>query len=159
MEFRRGRTFWLLAALALAVLANASAGVSAGAEEKKAVTEAKAAAGDEADGRQVVVYYFHGERRCKTCRTIEAFAEETVRGRFAKQLGSGALAWQAINFEQPGNEHFIEDFGLVSSSLVLVEMRDGKAARFEVLQKTWSLVRDKPAFEQYVEEAVRSFLG
>ena len=25
---------------------------------------------------QIVVYYFHGARRCKTCLTIEAYAEE-----------------------------------------------------------------------------------
>jgi len=160
MRFRsESWTFLLLAALALAVLGSGSAGLAAGAEEKKLAAQAEAGAGDTAGGRQVVVYYFPGARRCQTRRTIEAFAEETVRGRFAKQLDSGALAWQAVNFDEPQNEHFIEEFDLASSSLVLVEMRDGKPARFEVLEKTWSLVRDKPAFERYVAEAVRSFLG
>jgi len=160
MKFRsESWTFLLLAALALAALGGVFAGVAAGAEQKQAAAEAEAAAGDAAGDRQVGVYYFHGERRCKTCRTIEAFAQEVVQGRFAKQLESGALAWRAVNFDEPENEHFIEEFDLASSSLVLVEMRDGKPARFEVLEKTWSLVRDKPAFEQYVAEAVRSFLG
>jgi hypothetical protein len=146
----------LLLVLALAVLGGSPPTVTAGSEEDPAVRAAEEA---EAADPLVVVYYFHGERRCKTCRTIEAFAEETVRGRFAKQLDSGELAWRAVNFELPENEHFIEEFGLVSSSLVLVEMRDGKPAKFEVLQKAWSLVRDRPGFEQYVADAVRGYLG
>jgi len=157
--------FLLTATLALAALAALGfstpairAAVASAEEESSAGPEtepAEAAAGD----RQVVVYYFHGERRCKTCRTIEAFAEEVIQGRFAKQLDSGALAWRTVNFDEPENEHFIEEFGLVSSSLVLVEMQGGKPARFEVLKEAWSLVRDKPAFDQYVLDAVRGYLG
>ena len=134
------------------------AAVAPAEEERVAGPEAEpaeAAAGD----RQVVVYYFHGERRCKTCRTIEAFAEEVVQGRFAKQLDSGALAWRTVNYDEAENEHFIEEFELVSSSLVLVEMQDGKQVRFEVLKEAWSLVRDQAAFDQYVLEAVRDYLG
>jgi hypothetical protein len=156
---RNAWTILLLGALALVALGGGSLAAAAGEEEARS-TEAPAAAeqGAATDPR-VVLYYFHGERRCRTCRTIEAFAEETVRGRFAKQLGSGELAWRAVNFDEPTNEHFIEEFGLVSSSVVLVEIREGKPVRFEVLKKAWSLVRDKAAFEAYIAEAVRGYLG
>ena len=144
-----------LAALALAVVAPNVAVAETRQEEPPAESVGEAGAADP----RVVVYYFHGERRCKTCRTIEAFAEETVRGRFANQLACGELAWRAVNYDLPENEHFLEEFGLASSSVVLVEMAEGEPVRFEVLQETWSLVRDKAAFERYVADAVRGYLG
>ena len=108
---------------------------------------------------QIVVYYFHGARRCKTCRTIEAYAEQVVKSRFAKELGSGALVWQVVDYDEPENEHFIKDFGLVSASLVVVEMSKGEPVRLEVLQKAWSLVRDKSGFDQYVRQSIFAYLG
>jgi hypothetical protein len=109
--------------------------------------------------RQIVVYYFHGDKRCKTCLAIEANAEAAVSSRFAEQLKSGELAWRTVNYDEPENEHFIKDFGLVSSSLVLVEMIGGKPAGHEVLQKAWTLARDKPGFEHYVQQSVLQYLG
>jgi hypothetical protein len=38
-------------------------------------------------------------------------------------------------------------------------MGEGKPVRFEVLKEAWSLVRDKTAFEQYIADAVRGYLG
>lgn len=105
-----------------------------------------------------VVYYFHGARRCRTCRTIEAYAEEVVRSRFAEQLNSGALEWRAVNYDEPENEHFIRDFGLVSSSLVIVEMQAAEPVRFSVLQQAWSLVRDKPGFDRYVHQSILDYM-
>jgi hypothetical protein len=109
--------------------------------------------------RQIVVYYFHGERRCKTCLTIEAYAKETVDTRFAKQLSSGDLVWEVVNYDGEGNGHFVEEFALVSASLVIVETNDGEMVRFEVLQKAWSLVRDKTGFQRYVRDSILGYLG
>jgi len=114
---------------------------------------------DAEEDRQVVVYYFHGDRRCKTCLAIEANAKAAVNSHFAEQLESGELAWKTVNYDEPENEHFIKEFELVSSSLVVVEMSEGEPVKFEVLNKAWSLVRDKLGFQQYVNESVRSFLG
>ena len=37
----------------------------------------------------LVVYYFHSNIRCPTCRSIESQAQETVQAHFASQLSSG----------------------------------------------------------------------
>ena len=58
----------------------------------------------------------------------------------------------------PGNEHFVEDFSLVSSSLVAVEVEGDKVTRYQVLQDAWTLVRDKPRFIVYVQRAVGEYL-
>ena len=123
---------------------------SEGTTGRQPGTKATPAAAE--DQRQVVVYYFHGERRCKTCLTIEAYAQETVDTRFAKQLASGEVVWKVVDYDGEGNGHFVEDFGLVSASLVIVETSNGETVRFEVLQKAWSLVRDKAGFQHYVRD-------
>jgi hypothetical protein len=109
--------------------------------------------------RQVVLYYFHGARRCKTCLSMEANALDVVKSEFAKELDSGALVWKVVNYDEPENEHFIKDFSLVSSSLVLVEMHQGERVRFDVLQRAWSLARDEWRFQKYVHESVLGYLG
>jgi hypothetical protein len=123
-------------------------------------TGGQAARGEMADsGSPIVVYYFHGDRRCKTCLKIEAYAEEVVKSEFAEELESGSLTWQVVNYDEPENNHFIKEFGLVSASLVVVERGNDDAVRFEVLQKTWLLVGDKSDFDQYVQQSIRAHLG
>jgi hypothetical protein len=109
--------------------------------------------------RQIVVYYFHGTRRCRTCLSIEATAHDLISSRFAAQLQSGEMIWKVVNYDEPENEHFIKDFGLVSSSLVIVEMKEGEPVEYEVLQKAWPLAHDKPGFDYYVEQSVLKHLG
>lgn len=107
---------------------------------------------------KVVAYYFHGNLRCKTCRAIEAYSEEAIRSEFADDLGSGRLAWRVVNVEEPENKHFVNDFELVTKSLVLTEYEDGEVIRWENLKQVWQLVRDKQQFLDYVHSSTREFL-
>ena len=108
---------------------------------------------------QIVFYYLHGARRCNTCRSIESYAKGVVNSRFADAVESGALTWKVMNYDTPENRHFVDDFGLFTSSLVVVEMKQGEMVGFEVLQETWSLVGDKKRFQQYVYRALREHLS
>jgi hypothetical protein len=111
-----------------------------------------------APGTGVVAYYFHGSFRCRTCLAIEQSARETIAAGFPDELASGQLRWRALNVEEPGNEHFVEDFKLVTRSLVLVSYQDGKVLRFQTLDKVWQLVNDEELFAEYVRDATRTFL-
>jgi hypothetical protein len=106
-----------------------------------------------------VVYYFHGNARCATCKTIEAYADEAVHAAFAEDLEEGALEWRVVNIDEPENRHFIQDFQLVTRSVVLAEYRDGEVVRYENLDQVWRLVRDKERFLAYVQDETRGFLG
>jgi hypothetical protein len=145
---------FMVSALGLAIAAAAEKPATATAGEQSSATHDAVAS-----HQQIVVYYFHGGRRCKTCLSIETTSRDLISSRFAEQLRSGELAWQVVNYDEPENEHFIKDFGLVSSSLVIVEMKEGEAVEYEVLQKTWPLAHDKPGFEYYVEQSVLKHLG
>ena len=118
------------------------------------------AVGDDSSGAKtdVVLYYFHGTRRCNTCQTIESYTEEAVEGKFKDALQAGTLTWSPLNTDESENAHFVKDFELVSSSLVLVEIDGGEVVRHQVLQEVWTLVRDKPGFIEYVQKSVGEYL-
>ena len=101
------------------------------------------------------VYYFHGTTRCATCKTIEAYAHETVASRLRRRLKAGSLEWKAVNVDEPANQHFVRDYQLYTRSVVVVDAKDPK--RFKVLDRVWQLVGDKAAFQRYVEQEIRAF--
>jgi hypothetical protein len=110
-------------------------------------------------GRTVVAYYFHGNFRCQTCRKIEALSREAMESGFPEDLKAGRLEWRVINVEEPGNEHFVRDYQLFSKSLVLVAKEGSKQTRWKNLQKVWTVVGDKEAFIQYVQDEIRAYRG
>lgn len=107
----------------------------------------------------VVAYYFHGNKRCSTCRKLEAYSEEAIVGGFASELESGELEWRVVNTDEAANAHFITDFELVTKSVVLVEYRDGEVVRFKNLKLVWQLVGDEDGFVTYVRDETRDFLA
>jgi hypothetical protein len=141
----------VLAAVAVFAFSVLTPGALAEEPNKGAVSDAVA------DG--VVAMYFHGNARCATCRKIEAYADEAIAQGFVDELESGRLTWRVVNIDESANKHFIEDFQLVTRSVVLVEYRDGKVLRWENLDKVWQLVRSKDKFVSYVEGETREFLG
>jgi len=110
------------------------------------------------DGRQLVAYYFTGKVRCSSCRKIEAVSRETIEKSFQKELADHRLLFLVVNVDQPENRHFVEEFQLGSSSLVLVEMHNGKPLEWKHLPDVWTLVEDDSKLEKYVREEVASRL-
>jgi len=123
-----------------------------------APSAARAKVQPEAPRRTVVAYYFHGNFRCQTCRKIETLSREAVESGFPEDLKAGRLAWRVVNVEEAGNEHFIQDYQLFSKSLVLVAKEGEKQTRWKNLQEVWTLVGDKDAFIQYVQDEIRAYL-
>jgi hypothetical protein len=123
-----------------------------------AALAAPAAPATPAAAHTVVAYYLHGAQRCRTCLHIQGSAEKVVRASFAEDVAAGRLAWRTADYDKPENEHFVKDFQLVSSSLVLVELDGDTVVRFKVLDKTWQYARDQAEFEAYVERETAAFL-
>jgi hypothetical protein len=108
---------------------------------------------------RVIAYYFHGNTRCITCRTIEAYAKEAIEGGFPDALKRGRLEFKVLNVEEPRNEHFVRDYQLAASSVILARFERGKQRDWKNLQLVWELVRDHDAFVIYVQEEAKSFFG
>ena len=144
----------VIAALAVPVLVS-----FVSAESPQASTsQSTADGGPDSAERAVVLYYFHGTRRCNTCRKIESYAQRAVETKFTDELQAGKLQWKVLNTDDEINEHFVKDFELVSSSLVVVEMDGGDVVRHDVLQDAWTLVRDEPRFIEYIQASVDEYL-
>lgn len=109
-------------------------------------------------GNRTVVYYFHGNMRCVSCRRIEGFAREAITNGFAPDLADGRLEIMAINVEEPGNRHFIEEFQLYAPSVVVTRVEGGKRKQWKNLDQVWRLVRDRQAFLQYVQQETRAMM-
>jgi len=107
---------------------------------------------------RVIAYYFHGTFRCTTCRTIEQYSHDAIQTYFAKELENGKLEFRPVNIEEPENKHFIQDYQLVTKSLVLSLVSDGKEKKWKNLADVWRLVRDKDGFFRYVNYEVEIFL-
>jgi len=108
---------------------------------------------------RVIAYYFHGTTRCVTCKKIEAFAREAIGESFPDAIKDGRLEVRSVDYEEPENEHFLDDYRLPSLSLVLVDPRMKGPSSWKILQGVWQLNDDKPAFVAYVKDEVGKFLG
>jgi hypothetical protein len=108
---------------------------------------------------KVIAYYFHNTQRCMTCNKIERLAEEALREQFSEALKEGGLEWRTVNMEEPANTHFVQEYQLVASSLVLVDLHDGQTRAWTNMGKVWEYVHDDEAqFKRYVAEQARKYL-
>lgn len=115
---------------------------------------------DENTPRQkVLVYYFHRTRRCQKCLTIERYTHEAIQQGFPSEMDSGRMEWHPVNLDEPGNSHFVNDYALSFSSVIVVQMKGDEQIRWQNLQDVWKLVQgEKSLFLSYVQEGVREYL-
>jgi hypothetical protein len=107
---------------------------------------------------KLVAYYFHRIQRCETCLAMEAYAEEALREGLSSAFDSGELEWQAVNIEEPQNEHFVEEYELTASALVMVLLEDGERKDWKNLGRVWELVGDELQYKAYVEAEALAML-
>jgi hypothetical protein len=158
------KTFWanpkslitlgLLAFVALSVIALIAKEV--GNTSTAAEPEINSAASTAED--RVVVYYFHGNARCVTCRTIESYAREAVEKSFPSQLSNGSMEFRVVNVETPNTVHFIQDYQLYAPSVVVARFENNAQADWKNLDKVWRLTGDKNAFVTYIQEETTAIL-
>jgi hypothetical protein len=107
----------------------------------------------------IQVTYFSSDVRCATCVRIERLTRETVEKNFGAEIASGRIVLQTINLDGPGNEHFVQDYRLISKTVIVSDRAKGQEVKWENLQEVWSKQKDEPAFEAYVVDAVRRHLS
>lgn len=107
---------------------------------------------------KVMAYYFHGDMRCITCLAIEDQARAAIENAFPGQMEAGTIQWQPVNFDKPENRHFIEEYDLSMSSLILVHADNGEQKEWKILENVWELVDLIESFDRYVEEETRAYV-
>jgi hypothetical protein len=116
------------------------------------------AAEDKPSGDAVMVYYFHGNVRCPTCRAIESQAHETVETEFASQLESGEVIWKTLNYEEPEGTELGEIFEVQMPVVVVARTSAGEIDQWRRLDRVWALVGDRPAFAEFIRNEIGRML-
>lgn len=104
---------------------------------------------------KLAAYYFHPTARCVTCRNIEAYSIEAIKE--WEEQNRKQISWQDINIEDSVNEHYVNEYNLEFSSLVIVKYTGGKKDDWKNLEETWKLVNDKTTFIKYVKFELNKF--
>lgn len=107
---------------------------------------------------EFAVYFFYNDVYCETCDKLEGYALDAVKSEFEDLLTSGLLQWRSLDMTAPENEHYVEDFGLFSKSVVLIELDAGSEVRWENLEEIWDRVHDEDDYKMYVNERLRAFM-
>jgi hypothetical protein len=110
------------------------------------------------NGPTVIVYYFHGTRRCFSCLTVETNAAQVIEDNFQQQIADGSLMWTPMNMEDPGNKEITENFGIKTNTLVVAKMADGNYLENKKLKRVWQLIDDPEGFSEYVTDEINAFL-
>jgi hypothetical protein len=108
---------------------------------------------------KTVVYYFHGNMRCSSCRKIEAYTLEAIRSGFAEALKNGSLELKVVNVEESGNDHYVKDFQLYTRSVVVEKRFGDQQQEWKNLDRVWKLTRDKAAFMDYVQKETLAMMN
>ncbi len=82
---------------------------------------------------KINVYYFHTSYRCTNCKHFDNWTKDVVENRFASLADT--LNYQTFNVEEKENKHFVEDYGLVTKSVILSAVdADGKELDWKNLE-------------------------
>jgi hypothetical protein len=107
---------------------------------------------------QVVVYYFHRKFRCESCEVLESTLMNTMQVTYSDHFGAGRLAMCIINVDDPENRYYLEQFEILSNSIVIVEKKSGVILRFKNLESIWDVSEDRDAVTQLLRNEVAEFL-
>ncbi|RLD79185.1 MAG: hypothetical protein DRJ10_09230 [Bacteroidetes bacterium] len=70
---------------------------------------------------KVQVYYFHGTRRCVTCKAVGQVSRELVENKYGD---NDKVEFIEIDYDVPGNEELVEKFEVISSGLYVYNGKD-----------------------------------
>ncbi len=113
---------------------------------------------DEPRPGQVIVYFVHGRAKCPTCDLILAHTRKALASSFQEETKNGRVVLRPVDVEKPGNEHFMEDFDLYTTSVVLYTPGNDGKPRWDNLEKAWELAEKEESFISYFSAELRRFL-
>lgn len=90
------------------------------------------------------IVYFHSERRCPTCISIEDNTKKTLNTYFAKELKEGTIVFQSINADEEKNQKMVEKYEADGSSLYLTKVDGSTEKTTDFTNFAFSYSRNQP---------------
>lgn len=107
---------------------------------------------------QVLVTYYYTSYRCPTCKKLETYSRQAIEEGFPGELEEKKIVFRTLNLDESENSRYVEDYKLVTKSLIVSLNRNGKEIKWKNLPDIWKLVGDQEKFGEYVQRETRSFL-
>ena len=109
---------------------------------------------------QTVVYYFHTDRRCKTCMKIDKTAFNLVIHDFAEARKAGKLSYKQYNIDMEENLDIAIEFEASGSKLCVVNYdKDGKKTITDLTDFAFSNAFSEEKFEPGIKAAIEKALA
>ncbi|KAF5422572.1 MAG: hypothetical protein C5S45_02185 [Candidatus Methanocomedens sp.] len=124
-------------------------------------TNTKPASYTQADGltiQKIEIIHFHGTNQCTSCILLGQYAEETVNTYYSKELESGKVTFDHVNYDLPENNELVVKYGVTGSSLWLgVYAEDGFHKEENI--NVWYKLNDKQDFMSYLKGLIEKRLS
>lgn len=111
------------------------------------------------DVEKVEVYHFHSTQQCYSCKTVGAYAEETINTYFSDELKSGKVVFASINIDLAENKEIVDKYEAKGSSLLIgIYYKDGSFTKEENVN-VWYKISDKTAYMNYLKGVIEGKLS
>ena len=106
-----------------------------------------------ATASRLVAFYFHGNKRCDACNSIERLTRAALK----PDTDAGTVEIRSINVDDPAHAHFVTDFALAVRTVVLAEEVGGRYPRWKRLDECWSRYEEPEDFAAYLQANLQAF--
>lgn len=89
------------------------------------------------------IIYFHAERRCPTCISIEDNTKKTLNTYFAEQVKNGTITLRVLSVEDEKNQKLVEKYEADGSKLLLTYMVGKKETTTDFTNFAFSYSRNE----------------
>lgn len=113
---------------------------------------------EQAQVDKVEIIHFHGTSQCYSCKTVGAYAEETINTYFADELKSGKITFAHINAELPENRELVEKYEVTGASL-WIGVYDNAGFHSEQNTDVWYKISDKTEYMSYLKGIIEKRLA
>lgn len=106
-----------------------------------------------ATASRLVAFYFHGNKRCDACNSIERLTRAALK----PDTDVGTVEIRSVNVDEPAHAHFVTDFELAVRTVVLAEEAGGRYPRWKRLDDCWNLYEEPGEFAAYLQASLKDF--
>jgi hypothetical protein len=107
----------------------------------------------------LIVFCFHGNVRDKASKQIEEYTHQVLEKSFAKPLNDGTILWRVMNYEDPKNARFKNEFQVSGPCVVVSDARStGRGEAKNLQPRMMQLLDKKDAFMKFVHDEIEAAL-
>lgn len=109
------------------------------------------------DGLNVVCT--HATMRCPSCLTIARLTREVLESDYPEMLQSGKIVFHELNYEQAAANDISDTYRIATAGVLLLRIQDGETiAHANLINQSWKLYTDEPAFKAMLREQLEAML-